>query len=245
METLSPVRSSLVRYLAVFVLSAAAVLVQVSPAHAQAGGPFGVPCDSTGVNGIPYVPGVNCRLMAVDGYTREVHRVGTARRRACRFAGRVHAPWSEWRRRTVPAHLRLAGKGHAGKLHRHFPDGGRTFRSGDTALLDALEQLRPSDGDRPESAAGGLSSDVSLARRRREVHPSNRWRRHPTALDRPAPRVRGWILERRRHVCADRSRGLGSHRGSGVSQLRLAPGARNARRLPQPVGILYARHQGR
>ena len=32
--------------------------------------PFGVPCDSVGVSGIPYVPGVNCRLMAVDGYTR-------------------------------------------------------------------------------------------------------------------------------------------------------------------------------
>ena len=71
METLSPVPSSLVRYLAVLVLSAAAVLVQMSPARAQAGGPFGVPCDSAGVNGIPYVPGVNCRLMAVDGYTRK------------------------------------------------------------------------------------------------------------------------------------------------------------------------------
>ena len=71
METLSPVRSSRVRNLAILVLSAAAVLGHVSPAHAQAGGPFGVPCDSTGVNGIPYVPGVNCRLMAVDGYTRK------------------------------------------------------------------------------------------------------------------------------------------------------------------------------
>jgi poly(3-hydroxybutyrate) depolymerase len=71
METLSPVRSSRVRNLAILVLSAAAVLAHVLPAHAQAGGPFGVPCDSTGVNGIPYVPGVNCRLMVVDGYTRK------------------------------------------------------------------------------------------------------------------------------------------------------------------------------
>ena len=70
METLSPVRSSLVRYLASLVLSAAAVLVQVSPAHAQAGGSFGVPCDSTGLAGTPYVPGVNCRRVAVDGYPR-------------------------------------------------------------------------------------------------------------------------------------------------------------------------------
>jgi len=70
METLSPVQSSLVRYLAIFVLSAA-VLGHVSPARAQAGGPFGVPCDNTGVNGTPYVPGVNCRRMAVDGYTRK------------------------------------------------------------------------------------------------------------------------------------------------------------------------------
>ena len=41
----------------------------MSPAHAQVP-PFGIPCDSVGVAGIPYVPGVNCRLMAVDGYTR-------------------------------------------------------------------------------------------------------------------------------------------------------------------------------
>ena len=65
-----PVRNSLLRNLAVVVLSAAAVIAQSSPAHAQAAGPFGVPCNSAGVNGTPYVPGVNCRLMAVDGYTR-------------------------------------------------------------------------------------------------------------------------------------------------------------------------------
>ncbi len=70
METLSPVRSRLVRSLAILVLSAAA-LGHESPARAQAGGPFGVPCDNTGVSGTPYVPGVNCRLMAVDGYTRK------------------------------------------------------------------------------------------------------------------------------------------------------------------------------
>ena len=60
----------MLRNLAVVVLSAAAVIAQSSPAHAQAAGPFGVPCNSVGVNGTPYVPGVNCRLMAVDGYTR-------------------------------------------------------------------------------------------------------------------------------------------------------------------------------
>jgi len=65
-----PVRTSLLRNLAAVVLSAAAVIAQSSPAHAQAAGPFGVPCNSVGVNGTPYVPGVNCRLMAVDGYTR-------------------------------------------------------------------------------------------------------------------------------------------------------------------------------
>jgi poly(3-hydroxybutyrate) depolymerase len=32
--------------------------------------PFGIPCDSVGVTGLAYGPGVNCRLMDVDGYTR-------------------------------------------------------------------------------------------------------------------------------------------------------------------------------
>jgi poly(3-hydroxybutyrate) depolymerase len=58
------------RCLAVLVLSGAALLGQVSPARAQVGGPFGVPCDSVGVNGTPYVPGNNCRFMTVDGYIR-------------------------------------------------------------------------------------------------------------------------------------------------------------------------------
>jgi predicted esterase len=67
----SPIRNSLLRNLAAAVLTAGAVFGQMSPAYAQAGGPFGVPCNNVGVNGTPYAPGVNCRLMAVDGYTRQ------------------------------------------------------------------------------------------------------------------------------------------------------------------------------
>jgi poly(3-hydroxybutyrate) depolymerase len=66
----SPVRNRLLRTLAVFVLSGTAVLGQVSLAHAQAGGPFNATCDDVGMNGRPYVPGVNCRFMSVDGYRR-------------------------------------------------------------------------------------------------------------------------------------------------------------------------------
>jgi len=62
---------TLFRNLVALVLSGAAVLGQTSPAAAQVGNPFGVPCDSVGTSGIPYVPGVNCRVMAVDGYTRQ------------------------------------------------------------------------------------------------------------------------------------------------------------------------------
>lgn len=51
-------------------LAAVTMSASISPAHAQVVQPFGVRCDSVGVSGIPYVPGVNCRLMAVDGYTR-------------------------------------------------------------------------------------------------------------------------------------------------------------------------------
>jgi dienelactone hydrolase len=51
------------------VILSGAVLGHFSPAQAQVA-PFGIPCDSVGVAGIPYVSGVNCRLMAVDGYTR-------------------------------------------------------------------------------------------------------------------------------------------------------------------------------
>ncbi len=58
------------RCLVALMLAGAAVLGHMSPAAAQPVAPFGIPCDSVGVSGIPYVPGVNCRLMAVDGYTR-------------------------------------------------------------------------------------------------------------------------------------------------------------------------------
>ena len=68
--TLSPIRKGLFRNLAIFLLSGAALLGQASPTHAQAGGPFGVPCDSAGQSGTPYVPGVNCRFVVVDGYIR-------------------------------------------------------------------------------------------------------------------------------------------------------------------------------
>ncbi|MEO8258884.1 MAG: PHB depolymerase family esterase [Acidobacteriota bacterium] len=51
------------------VILSGAVLAHSSPAQAQVA-PFGIPCNSVGVAGIPYVPGVNCRLIAVDGYTR-------------------------------------------------------------------------------------------------------------------------------------------------------------------------------
>jgi poly(3-hydroxybutyrate) depolymerase len=68
MET--PVRKIVFRYLAVLVLSGAAVLGHVSSTHAQQGAPFGASCDSVEFNGNPYVPGANCRYMAVDGYIR-------------------------------------------------------------------------------------------------------------------------------------------------------------------------------
>jgi dienelactone hydrolase len=64
----SRVGTSLFRSVAGVILSAA-VFGHISPAHAQVA-PFGIPCNSVGVAGIPYVPGVNCRLIAVDGYTR-------------------------------------------------------------------------------------------------------------------------------------------------------------------------------
>jgi hypothetical protein len=60
-------RNSVVRWCAGFSVSAAAVLGPIAPARAvQAIAPFGIPCDSVGVSGIAYVPGVNCRLMNVD-----------------------------------------------------------------------------------------------------------------------------------------------------------------------------------
>ncbi len=66
-----PVRNNLFRYLAGPMLVGAAALGHMSPAHANHSvAPFGIHCDSVGVSGIAYVPGVNCRLMVVDGYTR-------------------------------------------------------------------------------------------------------------------------------------------------------------------------------
>ncbi|MGH8523909.1 MAG: alpha/beta hydrolase family esterase, partial [Gammaproteobacteria bacterium] len=66
-----PVRNNLVRYLAGFLLVGAAVLGHMSPAHANhIVAPFGIHCDSVGPDGTAYVPGVNCRVMAVDGYSR-------------------------------------------------------------------------------------------------------------------------------------------------------------------------------
>jgi len=66
-----PVRNYLFRYLAGLMLVGAAVLGHLSPAHANHSvPPFGIHCDNAGFNGTPYVPGVNCREMVVDGYTR-------------------------------------------------------------------------------------------------------------------------------------------------------------------------------
>jgi predicted esterase len=70
MEQLSPVRTIAVRYFALLLLSAATVLAQTPRAAAQGGNPFGVPCDGTDISGTPYLTGVNCRLMAIDGYVR-------------------------------------------------------------------------------------------------------------------------------------------------------------------------------
>jgi dienelactone hydrolase len=62
---------TLFRSLVGLVLSGAAVLGPPSVATAQVGDRFGVPCDSVGPSGTPYVAGVNCRVMAVDGYERQ------------------------------------------------------------------------------------------------------------------------------------------------------------------------------
>jgi len=59
-------------FLVAVTLAGASLSGHASPTHAAGApvAPFGVPCDSDGVSGIPYVPGVNCRFMAVDGYRR-------------------------------------------------------------------------------------------------------------------------------------------------------------------------------
>lgn len=62
---------NMLRYLAGFLLVGAAVLGHMSPAQANHSvAPFGIHCDSVGPDGTAYVPGVNCRVMAVDGYSR-------------------------------------------------------------------------------------------------------------------------------------------------------------------------------
>jgi poly(3-hydroxybutyrate) depolymerase len=64
-------RVTIARYVSVLALLAVVGFGDVASVHAAPSvAPFGIPCDSVGVNGIPYVPGVNCRLMEVDGYTR-------------------------------------------------------------------------------------------------------------------------------------------------------------------------------
>ncbi|MDF0667267.1 MAG: PHB depolymerase family esterase [Nitrospira sp.] len=65
------VSTHLFRYFVGIVLMIAALFGHMSWAHANHSvAPFGIHCDSVGVAGIAYVPGVNCRLMEVDGYTR-------------------------------------------------------------------------------------------------------------------------------------------------------------------------------
>jgi len=67
---LLPVRRGALLYLAGLIVAGALALAQV-PAHANhTVDPFGIHCDGVGVNGSAYVPGVNCRLMEVDGYRR-------------------------------------------------------------------------------------------------------------------------------------------------------------------------------
>lgn len=103
METPAAVWSRLVRSLAILALSTP-VWGPVSPAHAQAGGGFGVPCDSTGVAGTPYVSGVNCRRLVVDGYPRK------------------YVVW-------VPPGLAVAGAPTVFMLHGASGDGGLFLRT--------------------------------------------------------------------------------------------------------------------
>ena len=159
----SRVGACLFRNIAGVILSGA-VLGHISPAQAQVT-PFGIPCNSVGVAGIPYVPGVNCRLMAVDGYTRRyvvwVPLGGVAASSPAVFMLHGASGTGE----QFLAIVWLATKGDAGRLRRHFSNRGRTFRAGDPAILHTLEQLRPSGRDRPQSATGRLPCDGSLASR--------------------------------------------------------------------------------
>jgi dienelactone hydrolase len=64
-------RGAVVRSIAFPGILVVAALAGVTPVRAaQPVAPFGIPCDSVGVSGIPYTPGVNCRLIEVDGFTR-------------------------------------------------------------------------------------------------------------------------------------------------------------------------------
>jgi poly(3-hydroxybutyrate) depolymerase len=59
------------RCLSGFLLLLAAVFGLIPAAHAHHSvAPFGIHCDSVGPAGVAYVPGVNCRLLEVDQYTR-------------------------------------------------------------------------------------------------------------------------------------------------------------------------------
>jgi poly(3-hydroxybutyrate) depolymerase len=64
-------RNRVFRHLIGLALAGAGLLAHMSPAHAnQPVDPFGIPCDTVGPAGLPYAPGVNCRVMAVDGLSR-------------------------------------------------------------------------------------------------------------------------------------------------------------------------------
>ena len=118
-------RVNLFRSLVALMLAGAAVLGHMSPAHAaQPVAPFGIPCDSVGVSGIPYVPGVNCRLMAVDGYTRHYVVWVPFSGVPANAPAVIHAAWSKRQRRAVPAHVRLARKGDAGTFRLNLSNGG-------------------------------------------------------------------------------------------------------------------------
>ena len=71
-ESVRQDRISAFSFLAAVMLAGASLFGHASPAHAAGApvAPFGVPCDSVGVSGSPYVPGVNCRFITVDGYRR-------------------------------------------------------------------------------------------------------------------------------------------------------------------------------
>ena len=169
-------RVNLFRSLVALMLAGAAVLGHMSPAHAaQPVAPFGIPCDSVGVSGIPYVPGVNCRLMAVDGYTRHYVGVGAVFRRACQCPGSDSCSMEQ---------AATAGSSCArpvGEKRRRrnissaiFPTAVEHFVLENQSFSTRWNNLRPSGPDRSQSAASWLSCDLSLARRRRDVHPSNR-----------------------------------------------------------------------